>query len=137
MKPPPFLLSAGLLFWGWQAGFPIVGALLAVASESPRLISVRWELSDEDFRRIWLFSTLLLLSATVYAFSLNDGPVNFRGLFENPTLRAERNAGTTTARTIALTMRWLPIVFFIFIGAQIFSARHNIPFLSLLILVRR
>src|SRR5215475_998512 len=127
MKPPPFLLSGGLLFWGWQAGFPLVGTLLAIAIEIPRWIRVRWELSDDDFRRIWVFCTLLLLGAVVYAFNLNDGPGNFRGLFENPSLRTERNAGTTTARTMALTMRWLPMIFFVFIGAQLFSAREKVP----------
>jgi len=137
MKPPPFLLGAGLLFWGWQSGFPVVGALMAIAIESPRWIPVRWELSDEDFRRIWLFCELLLLGATVYAFSLNDGPGNFRGLFQNPSLRTERSAGTTTARTIALTMRWLPMIFFGFICAQIFSTREKIPLHTISTLVRR
>jgi len=137
MKPPPFLLGAGLLFWGWQAGFPLVGALMAIAIESPRWIHVRWELSDEDFRRIWLFSTLLLLGATVYAFSLNDGPASFRVLFQSPSLRTERNAGTTTARTMSLTMRWLPIIFSAFIGAQLFSVREKVPLHAISTLVRR
>lgn len=137
MKPPPFLLGAGLVFWGWQAGFPVVGALMALAIESPRWMQVRWELSDEDFRRIWVFSTLLLLGAAVYAFSLNDGPGNFRGLFETPSLRTERNAGTTTARTMALTMRWLPMIFFAFITAQNFSARETVPLHTISTLVRR
>jgi transglutaminase-like putative cysteine protease len=137
MKPPPFLLGAGLLFWGWQAGFPLIGALMAIAIESPRWIHTRWDLSDDDFRRIWVFSTLLLLGATVYAFSLNDGPGNFRGLFEHPTLRTERNAGTTVARTLALAMRWLPMIFFVFIGAQSFSVREKVPLHTISTLVRR
>jgi transglutaminase-like putative cysteine protease len=137
MKPPPFLLGAGLLFWGWQAGFPLIAALMAIAIESPRWIQARWDLSDEDFRRIWLFSTLLLLGALVYAFSLNDGPGNFRVLFQSPNLRTERNAGTTTARTIALTMRWLPMIFFAFIGAQLFSVREKVPLHAISTLVRR
>jgi transglutaminase-like putative cysteine protease len=137
MKLPPFLLSAGLLFWGWQAGFPLLGALMATAIESARWIRTRWELSDDDFRRIWVFSELLLLGATVYAFSLNDGPGNFRGLFEHPTLRTERNAGTTAARTLALTMRWVPMIFFAFIGAQIFSVQQKVPLHTISTLVRR
>lgn len=137
MNPPPFLLGAGLLFWGWQAGFPLVGVLLAILLESPRWIHVRWDLSDEDFRRIWVFSTLLLFGAAVYAFNLNDGPGNFRGLFQNPSLRTERNAGTTTARTMALTMRWLPMIFFAFVGAQLFSVRQKVPLHTISTLVRR
>jgi len=137
MKPPPFLLGAALLFWGWQAGFPLVGALMAIAIESPRWIQVRWELSDEDFRRIWVFSELLLLGAIVYAFNVNDGPGNFRGLLQSPSLRTERNAGTTTARTIALTMRWLPMIFSALIGAQIFSSREKVPLHTISTLIRR
>jgi hypothetical protein len=137
MKPPPFVLGAGLLFWGWQAGFLVPAALLALVLESARCIHVRWDLADEDFRRVWIFSTLLLVAAVVYAFSLNDGPVNFRGLLQNPSLRTERNAGTTTARTIALTMRWLPMIFFMFIGAQAFSSREKVPLHTISTIVRR
>src|ERR1051326_13639 len=137
MKPPPFLLGAGLLFWGWQAGFLIPGAVLGIVLEGAQWIHVRWDLTDEDFRRVWVFSTLLLLAAAVYAFSVNDGPVNFRGLFQNPSLRTERNAGTTTARTMALTMRWLPMIFFAFMAAQAFSAREKIPLHTISTIVRR
>lgn len=137
MKPPPFLLGAGLLFWGWQSGFLITSALLAIAIESPRWIQLRWDLTDDDFRRVWVFSTLLLLAAAVYAFNLNDGPVNFRGLLQTPSLRTERNAGTTTARTMALTMRWLPMIFFLFIGAQVFSTRQRVPLHTISTIVRR
>lgn len=137
MKPPPFLLGAGLLFWGWQGGFPITAALLAIVLESARWIHVRWDLGDEDFRRVWVFSTLLLLAALVYAFNLNDGPVHFRGLLANPSLRTERNAGTTVARTMALTMRWLPMIFFMFIGAQVFSSREKVPLHTISTIVRR
>jgi len=55
MKPPPFLLGATLLFWGWQSGFLIVGAAMAVALESARFVKDRWELADEDLSRIWTF----------------------------------------------------------------------------------
>ena len=65
MKPPPLLLGAALLFWGWQAEFLLVGALMAVALESRYLIQARWELSDDDFFRIWIFSTLLFVAALV------------------------------------------------------------------------
>src|SRR5437016_2922170 len=100
MKTPPLLLGAALLFWGWQSGFLVVAALMAAVVESPRWIEARWDFSNEDFRRIWTFCTLLLLATAVFAFTTNEGPANFRGFFQNPNLHTERSAGVTTARVI-------------------------------------
>ncbi len=44
MKTPPLLLGMTLLFWGWQAGFPVVGAVMAVVLESARFVKLRWDL---------------------------------------------------------------------------------------------
>src|SRR5213076_1212242 len=97
MKPPPFLLGAALIFWGWQSDLLLPGALMAVAIESARFVQTRWDLADEDFSRIWTFCGLLLLAAAVYAFASTDGPANFTGLFAHPNLRSERSAGISTA----------------------------------------
>ncbi len=78
MKTPPLLLGATLLFWGWQAGFPIVGAAMAIIVEGARCFKARWEFSDEDFTRIWTFCTLLALATAVLAFTANEGPTHFR-----------------------------------------------------------
>ena len=48
MKPPPFLLGATLLFWGWQTEFLLGGALMAVLLESALVFKMRWDFSDED-----------------------------------------------------------------------------------------
>src|SRR5690242_21551514 len=127
MSAPRFLLGATLLFWGWQADLPIMGVLLAVALESAHLIKARWEFSDEDFSRAWIFCTLLFLAAAVYAFTSNEGPSNFQGLFHEPNLHTQRNAGITTAKTAASLIRWLPMIFFLFMAAQVFSSRAGIP----------
>ena len=127
MKTPPFLLAAALIFWGWQTGFLIEGAILAVALESSRFIKARWELSDDDFARIWTFCTLLTLAALIFAFANNGGPANFSKLFENPNFTAERVAGNSSALTAIALIRWLPMIFFLFIAAQMFSPRTGIP----------
>ena len=44
MKPPPFLIGAAALFWGWQTGFWPLGALAAILLEAPRWIKRRFEL---------------------------------------------------------------------------------------------
>src|SRR5256885_11270547 len=127
MKTPPFLLGAALLFWGWQTGFPGVGALMAVILESARWVTARWEVSDEDLSRIWTFCCLLLLTAMVYAFTANEGPATFSGFFQQPNLHTERNASVTGARTAAALIRWLPMIFFLLMAAQAFSHREGIP----------
>jgi len=127
MKPPPFLLGAALLFWGWQTGFLLAGVLMALVLESPLIVKARWEFSDDDFRRLWTFCSLLLLAALVYAFADNRGPADFLGLFENPNYFTQRNAGTASAKTAAAMIRWLPMIFFLFIAGQAFSAREGIP----------
>jgi protein-glutamine gamma-glutamyltransferase len=137
MKTPPFLLGAALFFWGWQTGFPVAGAVMAVALESAGWIKARWEVSDEDLSRIWTFCCLLLLTAAVYAFSANEGPANFSGFFQQPNLHTERNASLTSARTAAALIRWLPMIFFLFIAAQAFSPRVGIPIRTISLILRR
>src|SRR5580765_3616039 len=97
-RTPPFLLGAALLFWGYYTGFFIPGLLMGITLESARWLKTRWEFSDEDFSRIWTFCTLLFLAAGLFAFTRNQGPANFRVLFAEPNLAAQRHAGTSSAR---------------------------------------
>ena len=52
MSPPPLLLGAALLFWGWQTGFLLVALPLAVLIEAARALTWRLELSSTDFHRV-------------------------------------------------------------------------------------
>src|ERR1043166_4333566 len=136
MKTPPFLLGASLLFWGWETGFVLPGLLMALVLESSRWVQVRWDISEEDFSRIWIFCTLLFLGTAIYAFTANDGPADFRGLLQNPTYFAQRNAGAAGARTAAALVRWLPMIFFFFVAAQVFSSRQGIPLETISLIMR-
>ena len=127
MKTPPLLLGAALLFWGWQTGHVIAGAAMGAVLEGARLTKARWDFADEDFRRMWTFCALLLLGAAVYAFTASDGPSGMRGFLHNPSLATERNAGNASARTVASLIRWLPMIFFLFVTAQAFSSRQGVP----------
>ena len=127
MKTPPLLLGAGLLFWGWQAGHLVEGALMAGLLEGAQSVKARWDFTDEDFRRIWTFCALLLLGAALYAFTSTGGPGEFRGFFQDPNLATERNVGNASARTVAALIRWLPMMFFLFMAAQAFSSRGGVP----------
>jgi protein-glutamine gamma-glutamyltransferase len=137
MKPPPFLVGAALLFWGWQAGLEIPGALMAVIFEAGRWVKARWDFSNEDFTRIWVFCTLLFLAAAIFAFTSNEGPSEFRGLLQNPNYLTQRNAGTATARTAASLFRWLPMIFFLFAAAQAYSTRDGVPLETISLILRR
>jgi len=137
MKTPPLLLGATLVFWGWQSGFLEVGALMAIVLEGSRVFKTRWDFTDQDFTRIWTFCSLLLLASLVYAFSANKGPSDFSEFFQNPSFITQRNAGTASARTAAATMRWLPMIFFLFIAAQAYSGRAGIPLETVSLILRR
>ncbi len=138
MKTPPFLLAAVLLFWGWQTGFWVEGAIMAAILESPRFIKARWDLSDDDFTRTWVFCTVLSVAALVLAFANNDGPATFSHLFRSPDIASERGVGSTSALTAIALIRWLPMIVFLFVATQEFSSRDGVPLESIsLILWRR
>jgi Mn2+/Fe2+ NRAMP family transporter len=136
MKTPPLLLGAGLLFWGWQTGHLVEGAVMAAVLEGAQLVKARWDFTDEDFRRIWTFCALLLLAAALYAFTSTGGPGEFRGFFQNPNPGTGRNAGNASARTVASLIRWLPMIFFLFLAAQAFSSREGIPAETIAVIMR-
>lgn len=136
MKPPPLLLAAALLFWGWQTDFFKLSLLLAVILESARLTKARWEFSDDDFARLWTFCTLLFLGTAVYAFTANEGPSHLISFFENPTPSNTSAAGNANALAAAAFFRWLPMTFFLFVAAQTFSTRESIPLNTIDLIMR-
>jgi transglutaminase-like putative cysteine protease len=137
MKTPPFVLGATLLFWGWQTDFLIPGAIMGAIIELSRFVKLRWELSDDDFKRIWTFCALLFLASAVYAFADSGGPAGFGHLIEGPSIATERDAGSASARTAAALIRWLPMIFFLFVFAQVFSARQAIPLHTISLILQR
>lgn len=136
-NPPPFLLGAVLLFWGWQTDFLLAAGIMALLLEGSRYASTRWEFSDVDFRRLWSFSAVLFLAALVYAFTANEGPAGFQTLFQNPNFSNQRNAGVASAKTVTAWLRWLPMVFFPFVAAQAFSTRQAVPLTAMSFLMQR
>jgi hypothetical protein len=125
LKTPPLLLGAALAFWGWQSDLLSAGVIMGVILESARFVRARWDLSDDDFRRILTFCTLLTFAAVVYAFTSNEQGGSLGGLFHGPA--AARNVGITAVRTYTAFFRWQPMILFLFVAAQIFSTRDKIP----------
>jgi hypothetical protein len=134
---PRFLLGATLVFWGWQSDFLAVGAILAVLIEAANWTKIRWEVSDEDFSRIWTFCALLLLTAAVYSFTANDAPSELLGFLQDPNWRTQRDAGYSGSRAVAALIRWLPMIFFPFVAAAAYSAREGVPLHTISLILRR
>ena len=107
MKTPPLLLLAALAFWGWQSGVLLVGTLMGIALESARLIKARWDLTEEDFRRIWSFCVLLSLALIVYSFATNEEGSGLTGLLHSSAVDATRRLGVSGSTFL----RWLPMTF--------------------------
>jgi len=133
MKTPPLLLLAALAFWGWQSGFLLAGTLMGVVLESARLIKVRWDLTEEDFRRIWNFCVLLSLALIVYSFATDEAGDGLNGLLHTSAVDATRRLGVSGSTFL----RWLPMTLFLFVAAQMFSERESIPLSAISFLVRR
>lgn len=137
MKPPPFLLGAALLFWGWQSGLFLPGVLLAVILEGTRVFQARWDFSDDDFRRIWTFCTLLLFGAALYAFSANGGPASVGFLWNGGNSGNPQVATTAGARAAATVIRWLPLIFYPFLLVQTYSTREAVPLTTISLILQR
>ena len=67
------------------------------------------------------------MAAALYAFTSTGGPGTFAASFKTPVRAPSRNAGNASARTVASLIRWLPMIFFLFLAAQAFSSREGIP----------
>ena len=133
MKTPPLLLLAALVFWGWQSGLLLFGAIMGLVLESSRFIKARWDLTGEDFRRLWNFSTLLALTLVVYVFTTNEEVGGLNGLLHSSAVVAARNAGISATTFL----RWLPMTLFLFVAAQRFSERGAVPLSAISVLIRR
>ncbi len=65
LHTPPLLIGAALLVWGWQTGFFLPSLLLALVIEASRVVGLRWDLNERDFRRLWDFTVVLFLATAV------------------------------------------------------------------------
>lgn len=136
MKTPPLLLFATLLFWGWQSDFLLTGAILGAILESSRVVPWRVDIEDSDFRRIWTFCALAGLALAAYVFTTNEEGGGLAGWTHGS---AVNHASISTLHTTNTIFRWLPMVLFLFLIAQIFSERGVVPLsaISLLMSWRR
>jgi transglutaminase-like putative cysteine protease len=93
------MIGIALLFWGWQTGFLVVGAVMAAVIEARALVGVRWDLSRVDFNRVSDMSAVLLALIAVYQVLGND-----------------------SARAVLAILQWLPLIVFPLVACQLYSA---------------
>ncbi len=120
VTPPPLLLGAALLFWGWQTGFLLLALPLAILIEAARALTWRLELSATDFHRLTDLCTLLIVVGGIYLFS---------------------TTGTTRAadgpRAMTLLFQWLPFLLFPLVASQLYSTAGKVPLTAFFWALRR
>lgn len=114
MSAPPFLLAAGLLFWGQQTGMLAAAAALAALLEAPRLITWRWSFSDADFHRISDLCTIFFAGVVVYVYSTKDA-----------------------VAAIILIVQWMPLSLFPLAAAQAYSAEGRLDIGAFIMSLRK
>lgn len=114
MKTPPFLLAAGVLFWGWQTDQLIFAVPLALILESSRILPTRFELSTLEFHRVWNLCLLALIIVLVINYVANKG-----------------------MGSIYVVLQWLPLVLSPMAVAQLYSSEGKVPGLAFNVFYRK
>lgn len=127
-------MFATLLFWGWQSNMLLYGAIAGTVLEASRWVKLRWDLEDVDFNRIFSFCILVMVAAAGYVFSTNDVGGGLKGMFQGPA--AVRNASISTELAADSVFRWLPLIGFPFIAAQVYNVRHTVPLTAVSLILR-
>jgi hypothetical protein len=133
MKTPPFLLFAALLFWGWQSNWLLVGALAGVVLEAALVFKRRLDLEDADFHRLWSFSILVLVALGGYVFTNSTEGGGLAGVFHRASVH---NAAAAATQHFISVFRWLPLIFFPFMAAQIYNVRPSVPLTAVSLMLR-
>ena len=115
MRTPPWLMGGALLFWGWENGLLLWGALLAAAVEGARLTRTRWEFSNADLNRISDLCWALVVGTALLLYSTE----------ENRLLLVYKLA------------QWLPVCFCPLMLAQAYGNRAAMPLSVFWWLLRR
>ena len=126
MTPPPFLLGAALLFWGWQTGILLPAVGMAVLLESARWVDWRLDFKREELDRVWDLCAALFLAAALYCF-VSRGAANSLMDFLQSDQRFFKSAVDDALAGVFTFFEWWPILFFPFAVALAFSSRQVAP----------
>jgi hypothetical protein len=136
MRTPPFLLFAALLFWGWQSNLLWAGALVGAVLEAARVAKLRWELEDVDFNRIWSFCVLLMVALAGYIFTTSGQDAGgITGMVHGGAAGLRQASDSSIAATTSV-LRWLPLICFPLMAAQVYNVRPAVPLTSVSLVLR-
>ncbi len=137
MNTPPFLMSAALLFWGWQTGLLWLAVPAAAVLEASRFVAWRLDLEQDHYDRLWNLSTLLVIGLALYMFFAQGGYAAVSEIVERGQagVRSEslRSVGNLVLRTIQL----LPAALLIFMTAHAYGPVQELPLTTFSLLYRR
>ncbi|MBW1704570.1 MAG: transglutaminase domain-containing protein [Deltaproteobacteria bacterium] len=114
MNTPPLLLGAALLFWGWQTGFLVIAAVMALILEGSRLVSLRFAFSRADINRFSDLSGIIFGGMFIYLLS----------------------AGRAAQSVLTLIM-WMPMALLPLFMAQVYGTSEKIDISALFLVFRR
>ena len=104
MKTPRYLLGAALLFWGWQTGWLIWAAPMAMLAEASHFVRARWDFSLTDLKRIWNLCAVLFFGVGFALYSSEE-----------------------TSRVALKFAQWTPFLFYPMLLAQAYGSCEKIP----------
>jgi transglutaminase-like putative cysteine protease len=125
MKVPPGLTGAALLLWGWEAGLPWLGVLMAAIMEAPHVLKARWQFSQADLDRVWNLCVALFLGATIYAFVSRDNFNAVSQLLRESSSTNRLGTLNQSKRSLFQLLQWLPLMFLPVALAQAFGQQEQ------------
>ena len=129
----PAVGRAALL--GLAVALLLYGALAGAALEAARVVKLRWDLEDVDFNRIWSLCVLVAVALVGYVFTTNEQGGGLSGMFQGG-LAGLRNATASSSVATTSVLRWLPLIFFPFLAAQIYNVRPTVPLTAVSLVLR-
>ncbi|NBV22641.1 MAG: DUF4129 domain-containing protein [Proteobacteria bacterium] len=137
MKPPPFLMAAALLLWGWQTGLLAIALLMAVVLEAARWIEWRVDFSVKDFNRVVDLVSLLAAAGAIYCTVTRETTNQVMAMFQSTNFAMQSKAATSMSQTAFIYFQWFPMILFPVIAALGYSTSEQIPRSCFFMLTRR
>lgn len=137
VKPPPFLLAATLLLWGWQTGLLAFALLMAVVLEAARWIEWRVEFTVKDFNRIVDLASLLAAVGGIYCVLTREATNQVMAMFQATNFTARSSAMNSVSQTTFIYFQWIPMILFPVVAALTYSTSERYPRSCFFMLARR
>lgn len=118
--PPPFLLGAAVLFWGWQTGLVFFALVIAASLEGARVARWRLDVSRRDVNRVSDLCSVVFAGMVLYLFATAGG--------------ARTGSGPWA---LALLFQWLPLALAPLVACQLYSTAGRIETSTLFWTLRR